>query len=176
MLAAVTVLVGSIATKSILLFSATRRAARRQRSAADWLTTSRNNHVARLQTVAAALAQSEYHKIVAIARETGLDLLDGSGLEGALAGEEVVIDATQSPSLDEVESTGFFTTDAKNLGGLATCAGVTRTAVLSIVGVDRSPDYGNYVAKLAQENAHRSSSPGTFMLFQPATVCWVRSA
>jgi hypothetical protein len=41
---------------------------------------------------------------------------------------------------------------------------VTRTVVLSNVGVDRSPDYGHSVAKLAQENAHRSSSPDTLVL------------
>lgn len=42
--------------------------------------------------MAAAHAQSEDHKIVAIARETGLDLLDGSGPKDTLAGVEVVID------------------------------------------------------------------------------------
>ena len=63
-----------------------------RREPGDWLTTSRNNHVARLQKVAAAHAQSEDHKIVAIARETGLDLLDGSGPKDTLTGVKVVID------------------------------------------------------------------------------------
>jgi hypothetical protein len=90
--------------------------------------------------VAAALAQGGDHKIVAIARETGFDLLDGSGLEGAVAGVEVVIDVTQSPSLDGAESTGFFMTDAKSQGVVANRAGMSRTVVLSMAGVDSSPD------------------------------------
>lgn len=52
------------------------------------------------------------------------------------------MDATQSPSLDEAELTGFFTTDAKSLRVVATRAGICRTVVLSMISVDRSLDYG----------------------------------
>jgi uncharacterized protein YbjT (DUF2867 family) len=71
---------------------------------------------------------------------------------------------TQSPSLEETEATEFFTTVAGNLGRAANAAGVSRTVVLSIVGVDRSPDYGYYVAKLAQERAARAAAPGVVVL------------
>jgi uncharacterized protein YbjT (DUF2867 family) len=108
-----------------------------------------------------ALARTEGHEVVEIARETGFDLLDGSGLDEALSGAD---DVTQSPTLDEQEASEFFTTVATNLGVAATKAGITRTVALSIVGADKSPDYGYYVAKVAQENAHRASSPGPVIL------------
>jgi uncharacterized protein YbjT (DUF2867 family) len=111
-----------------------------------------------------ALAESEGHDVVPIARETGFDLLVGSGLDAALAGVDAVVDVTQSPTLDEVEASTFFETVAANLGEAAHRAGVERTVVLSIVGADRSPDYGYYVAKVAQEDAHRKYSPGTVVL------------
>ncbi|MFL6156933.1 MAG: SDR family oxidoreductase [Marmoricola sp.] len=111
-----------------------------------------------------ALARAEGHDVVEIARETGFDLLDGSGLDEALAGVDSVVDVTQSPTLDEQEASAFFSTVAANLGAAAHRAGAARTVLLSIVGTDLSPDYGYYVAKLAQETAHRSLSPGTVVL------------
>jgi uncharacterized protein YbjT (DUF2867 family) len=75
-----------------------------------------------------------------------------------------VVDVTQSPTLDEQEASTFFRTVAENLGEAATTAGIQRTVVLSIVGTDLSPDYGYYVAKTAQEQAHRAASPGVVVL------------
>src|SRR3954454_24616385 len=110
------------------------------------------------------LATREGHDVVKIARETGFDLLEGNGLEEALHGAEALVDVTQSPTLDEQEASTFFRTVAANLGAAATAAGVRRTVVLSIVGADKSPDYGYYVAKVAQEAAHRAASPGVVVL------------
>jgi uncharacterized protein YbjT (DUF2867 family) len=110
------------------------------------------------------LARSEGHDVVEIARETGFDLLDPTGLDAALAGVDAVVDVTQSPTLEEDEATTFFTTVAGNLGRAATAAGVARTVVLSIVGIDDMPDYGYYVAKLAQERVARTTAPGTSIL------------
>lgn len=111
-----------------------------------------------------ALARAEGHDVVEIARETGFDLLRLDGLEAALSGVDALVDVTQSPTLDEGEATSFFTTVATNLGRAATAAGVARTVVLSIVGIDDMPDYGYYVAKLAQERAARDSAPGLSVL------------
>ncbi|MFL6108999.1 MAG: SDR family oxidoreductase [Marmoricola sp.] len=110
------------------------------------------------------LARSEGHEVVEIARETGFDLLVGDGIDAALAGTDAVVDVTQSPTLDETEASTFFETVAANLGAAASSAGITRTVVLSILGADKSPDYGYYVAKVAQENAHRRHSPGPVVL------------
>jgi uncharacterized protein YbjT (DUF2867 family) len=109
-----------------------------------------------------ALARKEGHDVVEIARETGFDLLSpDSGLEAALAGVDAVVDVTACP-LDQAAT--FFPTVARNVGAAATAAGVRRSVVLSIVGVDRSPDYDYYVAKLAQEQAYRKTAPGVVVL------------
>src|SRR4051812_5117617 len=109
-------------------------------------------------------ARDAGHDVVGLARQTGFDLLVPAGIADALAGVEAIIDVTQSPSLDEAEATEFFETVATNLGKAAAGAGVRRTVVLSIVGADKSPDYGYYVAKVAQEQATRRSAPGPVVL------------
>jgi len=108
-----------------------------------------------------ALARKEGHEVVEIARETGFDLLAPTGLEDALAGVDTLVDVTAGP-LEEAGT--FFPTVARNLGTAATAAGVRRTVVLSIVGVDKSPDYDYYVAKLAQERVARETAPGAVVL------------
>src|SRR6478609_9644789 len=109
-----------------------------------------------------ALARKEGHDVVEIARETGFDLLaPGPELEAALTGVDTVVDVTACP-LEEAAT--FFPTVARNIGTAATAAGVRRTVVLSIVGVDRSPDYDYYVAKLDQEQTYRATAPGVVVL------------
>jgi uncharacterized protein YbjT (DUF2867 family) len=111
-----------------------------------------------------AIATEQGHEVVGLARETGFDLLSPDGISQALEGVDTLIDVTQSPTLEEQEATSFFETVAGNLGAAATSAGVRRTVVLSIVGADKSPDYGYYVAKVAQEEATRRSAPGPVVL------------
>lgn len=108
-----------------------------------------------------ARAEAEGHEVVEIALSLGFDLLKPDvALIEVLTGADAVIDVTQSRTLDETEARAFFTTAATNLGVAATKAGIGRTVLLSIVGADRSPDYGYYVAKVAQEEATRASAPG----------------
>jgi uncharacterized protein YbjT (DUF2867 family) len=112
-----------------------------------------------------ALARKEGHEVVELARATGFDLLRPEGsqrLQEALTGVEAVVDVTSSAGLEDAEP--FFTAVARNLGQAATAAGVARTVVLSIVGVDRSPDFDYYVAKLAHERATREHAPGPVVL------------
>ncbi len=112
----------------------------------------------------AALATAAGHDVVGLARSEGFDLLHPDGLTEALAGVDAVVDVTASPTLEEDDATSFFETVATNLGKAATEAGVRRTVVLSIVGVDRTPDYGYYRSKLAQEEATRTAAPGPVVL------------
>jgi uncharacterized protein YbjT (DUF2867 family) len=108
-----------------------------------------------------ALARAQGHEVLEIARETGFDLLSPDGLAAALVGIDTVVDVTAAP----LELAGdFFPAVARNLGTAATAAGVRRTVVLSIVGVDKSPDYDYYVAKLEQENVYREVAPGVVVL------------
>ena len=111
-----------------------------------------------------AFAEQAGHHVVGIARNQGIDLLQPDGLSAALAGVDAVIDVTASPSQDEDVATPFFETVATNLGRAAREVGVRRTVVLSIVGVDQSPDYGYYRAKLAHEEATRAAAPGVVVL------------
>lgn len=116
-----------------------------------------------------AVAQSRGHAVTGISKESGVDLLSGAGVQDALAGAEALINVVQSPDLEQESSTEFFTTVAENLGRAATGAGVRRTVVLSIIGVDRVAEAvgaaktgydGYYAAKFAQEQATREHSPG----------------
>lgn len=114
-----------------------------------------------------ALARKEGHEVVEIARETGFDLLstDTTQVEGALAGADAAVDVTSTGGLlSDEETLAFFTGVARNLGTAATTAGVPRTVTLSIVGIHKSPDYGYYVAKLAQEAAARAAHDGALVL------------
>ena len=114
-----------------------------------------------------ALARQEGHEVVEISRESGIDLLspDRTALEAALAGCEAVVDVTSTRGLlSDQETLDFFTGVARSLGEAATAAGVRRTVTLSIVGIEKSPDYGYYVAKLAQERVARETGPGALML------------
>ncbi len=114
-----------------------------------------------------ALARKEGHDVVEIARETGFDLLapEPGKLEGAFEGADAVVDVTSTKGLlGDQETLDFFTGVAATLGRAATAAGVPRTVTLSIVGVEKSPDYGYYVAKLAQERVAREASSGALVL------------
>ena len=114
-----------------------------------------------------ALARKEGHEVVEIARETGFDLLapEPGQLEAALAGADAAVDVTSTGGiLDDQQTLDFFTGVARSLGRAATAAGVPRTVTLSIVGIEKSPDYGYYVAKLAQEGAAREAHEGALVL------------
>lgn len=114
-------------------------------------------------------AQAAGHDVIALSRESGVDVLQPEGLADLLGGAEAVVDVTQSPSLDEDEATRFFARAAENLGRAGTAAGVQRSVVLSIIGVDKvataETDAGTgydgyYRAKYAHEEATRAHAPG----------------
>jgi uncharacterized protein YbjT (DUF2867 family) len=104
------------------------------------------------------------HEVVGLARALGVDLTDPASVGDRLEGADAVVDVTRSPSMDPREATTFFTDVATNLAAAPRAAGVPRTVVLSIVGVERSQDYGWYVATLAHETATRDHAPGPRVL------------
>jgi uncharacterized protein YbjT (DUF2867 family) len=83
------------------------------------------------------VAQAGDHDVVALSRETGADVLKSEGLAELLDRADAVVDVTQSPSLDEAQATAFFTKAAENLSLASAEAGVGRSVVLSIIGVDQ---------------------------------------
>src|SRR5437764_1078697 len=98
------------------------------------------------------------HEALAAAPNTGVNTITGEGLAAALAGAEVVIDVSNSPSFEERAATDFFQTSARNLTKAEINAGVSHHVALSVVGTDRLQGSGYFRAKLAQENLIKSSS------------------
>jgi uncharacterized protein YbjT (DUF2867 family) len=90
------------------------------------------------------------HEVVQIARSKGVDVVSGEGLDAALAGAEIIIDAATGPSPDQESATAFFTASARNLQRAGAAAGAQRIVLVSIIGIDRFQG-GYNAAKLAQE-------------------------
>jgi len=91
------------------------------------------------------------HKAVAASPKTGVNSLTGEGLKEAMAGAEVAIDLTNSPSFEETAVLEFFETSGRNVFAAEAAAGVGHHVALSIVGTDRTPENGYFRAKVAQE-------------------------
>jgi len=91
------------------------------------------------------------HETVAASRNTGIDTLTGAGLADALAGADVVVDVSNSPSFEDGPVMDFFTTSTTNLQAAAKAAGVGHYVAVSIVGADQLPLSGYLRAKVAQE-------------------------
>jgi len=97
------------------------------------------------------------HEAIAAAPNTGVDTITGKGLAEALAGADVVVDVSNSPSFDEQPAMDFFRTAGRNITAAEIAAGVKHHVALSVVGTDRLQDSGYFRAKLAQEQAIKAS-------------------
>ncbi|MGW0198672.1 SDR family oxidoreductase [Nonomuraea sp. NPDC003201] len=91
------------------------------------------------------------HEAVAAAPNTGVNTLTGEGLAEALAGAQVVVDVSNSPSFERAAVLNFFETSTGNLLAAEAAAGVGHHVAVSIVGTERMPDNGYFAAKIAQE-------------------------
>nr|WP_197682958.1 NmrA family transcriptional regulator [Jiangella sp. DSM 45060] len=69
-----------------------------------------------------------------------------------LAGAEVVVDVSNSPSFEDEAVLRFFETSTRNLLAAEAQAQVGHHVALSIVGADALPDSGYLRAKVAQES------------------------
>jgi uncharacterized protein YbjT (DUF2867 family) len=103
------------------------------------------------------LMKQRGHEAVAAAPSTGVDTITGRGLAAALAGAEVVVDVSNSPSLEEQMAMDFFKTAGRNVTTAELTAGVRHHVALSVVGTDRLQDSGYFRAKLAQERLIKAS-------------------
>jgi uncharacterized protein YbjT (DUF2867 family) len=99
------------------------------------------------------LLEGNGHQVVAASRTSGADVLTGEGLADALAGADVLVDVTNSPSFDDEPVMDFFSRSTANLVAAGKAAGVGHYVALSIVGADGLPDSGYLRAKVAQEKA-----------------------
>ena len=95
--------------------------------------------------------QSRGHEAVPAAPSTGFDTISGAGVVEGLAGAQVVVDVSNSPSFEDAAVLQFFQTSTGTLLEAERKAGIRHHVVLSIVGADRAPDSGYMRAKVAQE-------------------------
>lgn len=97
------------------------------------------------------------HEVVPASPSSGVNVLTGEGLSVAMAGTQVVVDVSNSPSFEDRAVMEFFQTSARNLAAAEAAAGVRHHVALSVVGTDRLLASGYFRAKMAQEELIRSS-------------------
>ena len=97
-----------------------------------------------------AILHQRVHEVVAGSPKSGVNSITGEALKEAMAGAQVVIDLTNSPSFEDKAVLVFFETCGRNLLAADAAAGVRHHVALSIVGTDGS-DNGYFRAKVAQE-------------------------
>jgi uncharacterized protein YbjT (DUF2867 family) len=98
------------------------------------------------------------HGVVAASPSSGVNALTGEGLAEALAGAQVVVDVSNSPSFEDKAVLEFFEKSGRNLLAAEAKAGVRHHVALSVVGADRLPDSGYMRAKVAQESLIKASA------------------
>ncbi|MGX4692014.1 SDR family oxidoreductase [Streptomyces sp. JNUCC 63] len=118
------------------------------------------------------------HEAVPHSHSTGVDVISGQGLDEAVAGADVVVNLTNSPTFDEA-SLAFFRTSMDNLLAAARRGGVGHFVILSIVGADRVPELDYYRAKVLQEGILAAGPipysivrATQFMEFMDAVLSW----
>lgn len=91
------------------------------------------------------------HDATAAAPSTGVNAYTGEGLAEALSGADVVVDVSNSPTLDDA-ATEFFQLATTNLLTAEQSAGVAHHVALSVVGTEQLAEQSGYFqAKLLQE-------------------------
>lgn len=91
------------------------------------------------------------HDAVGVSPRTGVDTISGEGVAAALAGAQVVVDVTNSPSFADDDVLEFFTTSTRNLLAAEREQGVGHHVALSVVGAGGVAESGYMRAKVAQE-------------------------
>ena len=91
------------------------------------------------------------HEAVPASPASGVNTITGEGVAEVLAGADVVVDVSNSPSFADADVLAFFETATTNLLAAAADAGVGHYVALSVVGADSLPDSGYLRAKVAQE-------------------------
>ncbi|HKE17553.1 MAG TPA: SDR family oxidoreductase [Kofleriaceae bacterium] len=98
------------------------------------------------------------HEAVAASPDSGVNTITGEGLALALAGAAVVVDVSNSPSLEAAPALSFFETSTRNLLAAELAARVGHHVALSVVGTERLSESGYIRAKIAQEALIEASS------------------
>ncbi|MET0776722.1 MAG: SDR family oxidoreductase [Pseudomonas mandelii] len=97
------------------------------------------------------------HDVLAASPSTGINAVTREGLAAAMDGTEVVVDVANAPSWEDKAVLEFFETSSRNLLAAEAAAGVRHHVALSVVGSERLPDSGYFLAKIAQEDLIKAS-------------------
>jgi uncharacterized protein YbjT (DUF2867 family) len=103
-----------------------------------------------------AILRQGGQEVIAASPKSGVNSITGEGLKEAMAGAQVAIDLTNSPSFEDRAVMQFFETSGHNLLRAETEAGVRHHVALSIVAIDRT-DNGYFRAKAGQEKLVEAS-------------------
>jgi uncharacterized protein YbjT (DUF2867 family) len=98
------------------------------------------------------------HEALAASPSSGVNTITGEGLAEALAGAQVVVDVSNSPSWEDKAVLEFFETSSRNLLAAEAGAGVGHHVALSVVGTERLLQGGFFRAKMAQEELIQASN------------------
>ena len=98
------------------------------------------------------------HQVVSASPASGVNTLTGEGLAEALDSAAVLVDVSNSPSIEDAEVLKFFETSTGNLLDAEAAAGVGHHIALSVVGTERLSKSGYFRAKIAQEKLIERSS------------------
>jgi uncharacterized protein YbjT (DUF2867 family) len=104
------------------------------------------------------ILRQQGHEAVSASPSTGVNAVTGEGLAGALAGADVVVDVSNSPSWEDAAVMEFFDKSTRNLLVAEAAAGVKHHVALSVVGADRMMDSGYMRAKVNQEKVSEAGS------------------
>lgn len=104
-----------------------------------------------------ALLRTKGHEVLAAAPSSGVNAVTGEGLAEALAGAQVVVDVSNSPSFEDRAVMEFFEKSNTHLLAAEKAAGVAHHVALSVVGTERLQASGYFRAKLAQETLIEAS-------------------
>lgn len=96
--------------------------------------------------------RQEGQDVISASHSSGLNTVTGEGLDEALAGAQVVVDVTNSPSFEDKAALDFFENSVRHIVAAEVKAGVKHHVALSVVGTDRLQKNGYFRAKLAQEH------------------------
>ena len=98
------------------------------------------------------------HEALAASPSSGVNTITGEGLAAALAGAQVVVDVSNSPSWEDKAVLEFFETSTRNVLAAEAAAGVGHHVALSVVGTERLLQSGFFRAKMAQEQLIQASN------------------
>jgi uncharacterized protein YbjT (DUF2867 family) len=104
-----------------------------------------------------ARLREQGHEAVPASPDSGVNTLTGEGLSEVLAGAQVVVDVSNSPSFDDEAVLAFFESSSRNLLTAEEAAGVGHHVALSVVGTDRLSESGYFRGKIAQETLIKGS-------------------